>query len=617
MSNTFKLVIYPKSGNPQNVTDICTDIKWSTERAEAPGSLDITLAKDSILNFQEGDAVQFAIDNVFKFRGYVFAKDKDEKGIIKVKIYDQIRYLKAKQSYNFSGQKASDIIKKIAGDFGLTCGEIADTQYVIPSMVCDDKSCIDIITNALEKTSVGTDKIFIFYDDCGRLALKFVGDLETKYVIGDKSEAISYNYKTSIDDEVYNYIKLVRPNSDTGQGDVYAAMASNLISTWGFLQYYKKVDENYTPAQIKQLAKDMLKYYAQKRRTLNIKCFGNPNIKAGNVVYFDIAELGDIKLERKLLVEKAVHNITAKSYTMDLSLTVMINEQIIFNELAAEEYVAVEKKETQDSISALVGSGSGSGGDSGSGRTVPAVYTAYYPANNKMEGGFYDCKGKKLNPANNTCAAPKSVPYGTKIKMLNTGKSRDGQIYTVNDVGSAINIVKGVYHFDILMSNKKDCDNWGRVNGKAIIYDGKGDSGGSSGTKLGYSMPYHGKFRTSTKYGKKGTAWSCGWHTGVDYVGTSNKNVYAIASGTVIKTATSGSYGKHVLIKHDDGMVSLYAHLDGFSVMKGQKVNATNQVGIEGHTGNANGSHLHLELHKGSYKYAKNCVDPDAYIKSH
>ena len=46
------------------------------------------------------------------------------------------------------------------------------------------------------------------------------------------------------------------------------------------------------------------------------------------------------------------------------------------------------------------------------GKRVKALFTAYYPASNKMEGGYYDCKGKKLDPSKYTCAAPSSIKYG-------------------------------------------------------------------------------------------------------------------------------------------------------------------------------------------------------------
>lgn len=102
-------------------------------------------------------------------------------------------------------------------------------------------------------------------------------------------------------------------------------------------------------------------------------------------------------------------------------------------------------------------------------KTVQALFTAYYPADNAMEGGFYDAQGKLLNPKARTCAAPKDVPFGTKIKIQGTGTALDGMVYTVNDRGGAIKVRNGVYQFDLLMATNAECNNWGRRNGTAVI----------------------------------------------------------------------------------------------------------------------------------------------------
>ena len=123
--------------------------------------------------------------------------------------------------------------------------------------------------------------------------------------------------------------------------------------------------------------------------------------------------------------------------------------------------------------------------------TFPAIYTAYYPANTALQGGLYDAMGNKLDPSKNTCAAPKDVPFGTKIKVMDTGTDRDGQIYTVTDRGGAITVKNGTYHIDLLMANKDAAYSFGRRTGKVEIGasgdsgsndSGSSDSGGSTGS---------------------------------------------------------------------------------------------------------------------------------------
>ena len=118
----------------------------------------------------------------------------------------------------------------------------------------------------------------------------------------------------------------------------------------------------------------------------------------------------------------------------------------------------------------------GSGGAGTATNTVKAMFTAYYPADNAMEGGFLDAQGNLLDPSKRTCAAPPSVAFGTKMTVRGTGTSLDGVTYTVNDRGGAIQIENGVYHFDLLMSSNEECNNWGVRYGTAVL-GGDGASG--------------------------------------------------------------------------------------------------------------------------------------------
>lgn len=116
-------------------------------------------------------------------------------------------------------------------------------------------------------------------------------------------------------------------------------------------------------------------------------------------------------------------------------------------------------------------------------------------------------------------------------------------------------------------------------------------------------LPYSGKCKITTLFGKRGL-WKCSWHIGLDMVGIESKEVRAVADGTVTGINVHGSsYGNNVEIKHADGRISFYAHLKAVKVKKGQKVKAGDTLGIEGATGKATGSHLHLEIHQGAYRY--------------
>lgn len=134
-----------------------------------------------------------------------------------------------------------------------------------------------------------------------------------------------------------------------------------------------------------------------------------------------------------------------------------------------------------------------------------------------------------------------------------------------------------------------------------------------------YQFPFHEPYKIGTPFGKPGTLWKSGYHTGLDLLSTAaggDGRVYPVAPGKVIRRVVgNASYGNYVTVQHADGMLSLYAHLDHISVTLGQQVGYDTVLGFEGATGNATGPHLHLELHEGAYHYPAT-IDPAAFIEA-
>ena len=88
-------------------------------------------------------------------------------------------------------------------------------------------------------------------------------------------------------------------------------------------------------------------------------------------------------------------------------------------------------------------------------------------------------------------------------------------------------------------------------------------------------------------------------HGGIDIEGDIGDPVVAVAGGTVVVRPNNEAAGNTVHVRHDDGSLTKYFHLDGFSVRHGQRVEAGQQIGTMGRTGNtpAQGdTHLHFEL---------------------
>lgn len=102
--------------------------------------------------------------------------------------------------------------------------------------------------------------------------------------------------------------------------------------------------------------------------------------------------------------------------------------------------------------------------------------------------------------------------------------------------------------------------------------------------------------RISARYGIRGSRWSTGWHTGIDFNGRYGDPVSAAKMGVVTFTGWKAGYGYTIEMKHPDGATTRYAHLSRIGVAPGQELDVGQQIGRMGATGNATGPHLHFEV---------------------
>jgi murein DD-endopeptidase MepM/ murein hydrolase activator NlpD len=99
-------------------------------------------------------------------------------------------------------------------------------------------------------------------------------------------------------------------------------------------------------------------------------------------------------------------------------------------------------------------------------------------------------------------------------------------------------------------------------------------------------------------------------HQGVDLATAAGTTVYPLKSGTVTFAGYDPGYGRMVVVKHDDGLESIYGHNAAYLVKIGDEVNAQTPLSQVGTTGRSTGPHLHLEVHKNGRP-----VDPMPYLR--
>lgn len=291
-------------------------ITWSTERKGCPGELQFKVIKNDALIITEGDAVRLKVNGSKVFYGFIFKLKRDKEQIISVTAYDQLRYLKNKDTYVYENKTAGELIKMIATDYHMQTGDIEDTKYKIASRIEENTSLFDMIHNALDLTLQNKSKMYVMYDDFGKITLKSLDNMRLNVLIDEKSSE-NFDYTSSIDDQTYNQIKLTYDNEDTGKREIYIAKDSKNINQWGVLQYFDILQKGEN-GQAK--ADALLSLYNKKTRSLSIKnAFGDIRVRAGSMIVV-ILDLGDIKLKNLMLVEKCKHEFKESEHFMNLTL---------------------------------------------------------------------------------------------------------------------------------------------------------------------------------------------------------------------------------------------------------------------------------------------------------
>ena len=86
-------------------------------------------------------------------------------------------------------------------------------------------------------------------------------------------------------------------------------------------------------------------------------------------------------------------------------------------------------------------------------------------------------------------------------------------------------------------------------------------------------------------------------HTGMDLAAGTGTPIAAAATGIVTAVTTLRAYGRVIVIAHNGGLSTMYAHLSRFNVSVGQGVAVGDTIGFVGSSGWSTGPHLHFEVH--------------------
>lgn len=320
----IEISIDNRDGNVWDISGIVPSFSWSTSRIGRAGSLKLTMIKSGLhesryFSSSPGNILRVRVGGYNLFYGYIFSVDSGKDEQVNITAYDQIRYLLGSDTYMLRDVTATDVLRRIAGDFSLKLGDLDDTVYRIPSMLEEGTKLLDIICKALDKTLIATQRNYVLYDNFGALTLRNVEDMALDLVLGDGSLLFDFKHTRSIDNDTYNQIKIAQDNKEAGVRYVYITKDSSTIARWGLLQFYQKADDQMNVAQINENLNNLIQLKNRETRTFRLEAIGDIRVRAGCYIIVDIEEFGIL---RYCLVDECNHQFEGADHTMTLDLRV-------------------------------------------------------------------------------------------------------------------------------------------------------------------------------------------------------------------------------------------------------------------------------------------------------
>ena len=306
-------------GQIYDITGSCTELSWSEALNNGAGSLDVSYISDGLI-IENGDIVRLSDNNGANgiFMGRIFTVSGSQNGIVKFKAYDQLRYTKTKAIIVLENGTLKNLVQNMCTYLSLSVGTVEDPGYILDPIAVMDKSWLDQVIESIYKTYRGMEvhDLFCLRDEYGSICLWNMRNLQLPLVLGDDSLCTGYTWKKSIDGDFYNLIKIGWGDESAGQIDIRSAIDPESAKKYGILQLFEISTSIDNAAKAQDQANKMLEVYNHEEETLELECFGDLRIRAGNSFY---GSIDDISLNRRLIVQKVTHNFLP-IHTMSLEV---------------------------------------------------------------------------------------------------------------------------------------------------------------------------------------------------------------------------------------------------------------------------------------------------------
>lgn len=286
-------------------------------QANAAAVLDFCVVKNGELNFLEGAPVCLLAEGRPVFKGRVFAKRRSQPELIKVRAYDQLRFLQNRDCCAFRDFTPGDLLRRICGELGLALGEVADCGLRLAAMSFDNRRYLDMLAAVLQEVYRVKGRRYFVFDEAGRICLRSCWDMQVNILLTEACIG-GFEYATSVDEGVYNRVKVIYEDKRKGERRQFVAEDGGRLADWGPLQLVSKSAD--AKEQTYARAQELLKRYRGRHESLQLlNVPGDLRVRGGSLVGVRL-NLGEQLVDCWALVKRVEHRFVGGNVLMDLLL---------------------------------------------------------------------------------------------------------------------------------------------------------------------------------------------------------------------------------------------------------------------------------------------------------
>ncbi len=312
------MIIIESEGKVYELDNIVGSVSLTHTWKNGASKLEFECLAKSIQGVANGNYMTFSYNGTNMFAGKVFTVKDTNEGIKKIVAYDQLRYLKAKDTLIRKDNSLTEFIETIACNLQLRISGVTNTLIKLDDYLFDNMTYLDMAYRSISDNLLANGYYYCLYDDFGALVLKDLYDMRTSLVLGDNSLVYNFDYERSVDKDTFNQVKLAFDNKTSGKRDIYITKDSNSISQYGLLQYFEKVTGG-TAGQLIDKSNMLLKLKNRETKKLSLSAIGDLRVRGGTGLKLEIK---DINLNCWAIVDKVVHKFDKGLHEMNLDLTI-------------------------------------------------------------------------------------------------------------------------------------------------------------------------------------------------------------------------------------------------------------------------------------------------------